>query len=124
MSAFLGISVSWDIAYRSARWVCPTLSCCGVALNNSSASPSNDFTYHQHLPGYLHEFIADTLRQMAVDACGLASHALGADGQPLELPLLVELLRIAPVLKCGVRTAVHNAGRDSRDSEREREYDV
>ena len=71
---------------------------------------------------YLHEFVADTLRQMAVDACGLASHALGADGQPLEL--LVELLRIAPVLKCGVRTAVHNAGRDSRDSEREREYDV
>ena len=122
MSAFLGVSVSWDIAYRSTRWVCPTLSCCGVALNNSSASPSNDFTYHQHLPGYLHEFVADTLRQMAVDACGLASHALGADSQPLEL--LVELLRIVPVLERGARTAVHNAGRDSRDSESEWEYNV
>lgn len=76
----------------------------------------------QHLPGYLYEFVADTLRQTTVDAYGLASQALGADSQPLEL--LVEPLRIAPVLECGVRTAVHNASRDSRDSEREGEYNV
>ena len=98
------------------------MSYCGVALSNPSASPPDDCTYHQHLLGHLREFVADTLLQMAVDACGLASHALGADGQPLEL--LVELLRIVPVLERGARTAVHNAGRDSRDSESEWEYNV
>ena len=98
------------------------MSYCGVALSNPSASPPDDCTHHQHLLGYLREFVADTLLQMAVDARGLASHALGADSQPLEL--LVELLRIVPVPERRSRTAVHNASRDSRDSEREGKYNV
>jgi hypothetical protein len=55
---------------------------------------------------------------------GLASHALGAGSQPLEL--LVELLRIVHVLarEREGRTAVYNASRDSRDGEREWEYNI
>jgi hypothetical protein len=71
--------------------------------------PPNELTYHQHVPGFLlvdDEFAADALRQLATDASGLASHALGAGSQPLKL--LVEVLRITPLLARGGHTAVHN----------------
>jgi hypothetical protein len=82
--------------------------------------PPNELTYHQHVPGFLlvdDKFVADALRQLATDASSLASHALGASTQPLEL--LVEVVRITPVLERGGHTAVHNCSRDSRDGEGE-----
>jgi hypothetical protein len=56
------------------------------------------------------EFVADALRQLAIDACGRASRALGA-GRQL-------------ILERGSRLAVHHASRDSCDGKREWEYNV
>jgi hypothetical protein len=68
------------------------------------------------------ELVADALRELALNACSLASGASGAGGQPLEL--LVKFLRVLPVLERESRTAVHNASRDCRDGEREWKYNV
>jgi hypothetical protein len=96
------------------------LSTCGLDILRGAArdarlfiSPPNELTYRQHVPGSLlvdDEFVADALRQLAIDACGRASHALGA-GRQL-------------ILERGSRSAVHHASRDSCDGKREWEYNV
>jgi len=68
------------------------------------------------------EFATGTLRELAIDARGLAVRARRAGSQALEFA--VEVLRIEPVLEREGRAAVHDASRDRRDGERERENDV
>ena len=67
------------------------------------------------------EFIADALRELAIDACALARRTCGAGGQPLEL--LVELLRVERILEREGRTAVYNTSRNRHDGENQWEND-
>jgi hypothetical protein len=68
------------------------------------------------------KFVAYALRELTIDAGSLPGRACRAGRQSLEF--LVEFLCVEPVLERESRTAVHDASRDCRDGEREREDDV